>query len=139
RLNELGPDHYVVEVHSARAKHELSLLLKQRSLTPDRVRQALITLAQRVTDGDLCYVERSIRAKVQHWSARLHALQPETLPVAKHYLEQLHETDPGADTRIIDALILEAEGNVDGALQMLRDIDISDGRATFFAILFRRR
>src|SRR5439155_1166480 len=90
RLNELGPDHYVVEVHSARAKHELSLLLKQRSLTPDRVRQALITLAQRVTDGDLCYVERSIRAKVQHWSARLHALQPETLPVASRVVERGH-------------------------------------------------
>ena len=113
-LNERGPDHYVVEAHSEHAERELSLLLKQRSLTPDRVRQALITLAQRVTDGDLRYVERSIRAKVQYWSARLHALQPETLPIARHYLVQLHQTDPGADTRIIDALILEAEGNIDG-------------------------
>jgi hypothetical protein len=38
RLREFGPDHYVVEAHSERAEHELSLLLKQRSLTPDRVR-----------------------------------------------------------------------------------------------------
>jgi hypothetical protein len=139
KINELSPDHLVVVAHSEYAERELSLLLKQRSLTPDRVRQALITLAQRITDGDLRYVKRSIRAKVQYWSARLHALQPETLPGARHYLEQLHQTDPGVDTRIIDALILEAERNVDGALQILRDIDTPDGRATFFATLFRTR
>ena len=44
RLDELGPDSYVVAAHSEQAERELSLLLKQRSLSPDRVRQALITL-----------------------------------------------------------------------------------------------
>jgi hypothetical protein len=140
RLNELGPDRYVIAAHSEHAERALSLLLKQRSLTPDRVRQALITLAQRVTDGDLRrYVEHSIRAQVQYWSARLHAHQPATLPVARYYLEQLHQTDPAADTRIIDALILKAEGNDNGALQMLRDIDTLDGRAMFFTTLFMTR
>jgi tetratricopeptide (TPR) repeat protein len=139
RLDELGPDHYVIAAHSEQARRELNLLLKQRSLSPERVRQELITLTQRVTDGDLRYVERSVRAEVQYWSARLHATQSETLSVARHYLEQLRQTDPRADARIIDALILDAEENVDGALQMLRDIDTPDGRATFFATLSRRR
>jgi hypothetical protein len=137
-LNERGPDHHVVAAHSEQAERALSLLLKQRSLTPDRVRQALITLAQRVTD-DLRYVERAIRAKVLYWAARLHAVQHETLPITRHYLVQLRQTDPSVDTRIIDALILEAENNSDGALQMLRDIDTPDGRATFFSTLFRTR
>lgn len=139
RLNDLGPNPSVVTVLSEHAEHELSLLLKQRSLSPERVRQELITLAQRVTDGDLCSGERSVRAKVQYWSARLHAAQSETLSVARHYLEQLHRTDSRADSRIIEALILEAEGNIDGALQTLRDVDTPDGRATLFATLFRRR
>jgi tetratricopeptide (TPR) repeat protein len=139
RFDELGPDHYVVAAHSEHAERELNLLLKQRSLEPERMRQELLTLAQRVTDGDLHHVERSIRAKVQYWAARLHATQSETLSVARHRLEQLHQTDPGFDTRISDALILEAEGNVDSALQTLRDIDTPDGRATFFTTLFRRR
>jgi hypothetical protein len=138
-LNARGPDHYSVAAHSERAERELTLLLKQRSLTPDRVRQVLITLAQRITDGDLRYVKHSIRAKVLYWAAHLHALQYETLPIARHYLAQLRQIDPGVDTRIIDALILEAEKNIDGALQMLRDIDTPDGRATFFTILFRSR
>ena len=34
RLEELGPDLYVVEAHNERAERELRLLLKQRSLTP---------------------------------------------------------------------------------------------------------
>lgn len=132
-------DHYVVLAHSERAEHELSLLLMQRSISPDRVRQGLIALAQSVTDGDLRYVERSVRPRVLYWSARIHAMQPETLPVARSYLDQLRQSDPGADRRIVAVLILEAEGNVDGALRILRDIDTPDGRATFFRTLFRGR
>jgi hypothetical protein len=45
RLDELGPAPYVVAAHSEQAERELRLLLKQRSLSPDRVRQALITLS----------------------------------------------------------------------------------------------
>ena len=59
-LNERGPDHYVVATHSEHAERELSLLLKQRTLTPDRVRQALLTLAQRITDGELRYVTNGV-------------------------------------------------------------------------------
>jgi hypothetical protein len=88
RLEEFGPVHYVVEAHSERAERALRLLLKQRTLTPELVRQELPALAQRVTDGDLRHAERSTRAKVYYWSARLHALQSETLPVARHYLER---------------------------------------------------
>jgi hypothetical protein len=128
-----------VLVHSERAERELSLLLMQRALSPARVRLALLGLAQRVTNGDLRYAERSIRAKVLYWSARVHATQSETLSVATNYLEQLHRSDPSADTRIIDALILETKGDVAGALQILRDIDTPDGRATFFRTLFLTR
>jgi hypothetical protein len=52
KLNELGPNHYVVAAHSEHAARELSLLLKQRSLTPDRVRQELSALAQRIDEDD---------------------------------------------------------------------------------------
>jgi hypothetical protein len=65
RLRELGPDHYVVEAHSERAERELSLLLKQRSLTPDRVHQELIALAQRITDGDLRHVKASAHSSLK--------------------------------------------------------------------------
>lgn len=138
-VEDLGPNAYVVQLLSERAKHELSQLLKQRSLSPHRVRRELIALAQRVTEGDFRHVKRSVRAEVQYWAARVHATHAETLSVARSHLEQLEQTDPGADTRIINALILETEGNIDGALQILRDVDTLDGRATFFRTLFSRR
>jgi tetratricopeptide (TPR) repeat protein len=139
RLDEIGPDHYVVETHSERAEHDLRLILKQRSLAPERVRQELVALAQRVTDGDLRHVKHSVRVEVYYWAARLHATQRETLSAARNYFEQLRQIDPAVDTRIIDALILEMEGDVDGALRMLRDIDTADGRTSLFVTLLRAR
>jgi hypothetical protein len=138
-VEELGPNVYVVQILSERVEHELSLLLKQRSLSPGRVRQELIALAQRVTEGDLRHVKQTVRAEVQSWCARVHATQPETLAVARLYLKQLYQANPGADTRIVDALILETEGDIDGALRILRDVHTPDGRATFFRTLYGRR
>jgi hypothetical protein len=136
-LGKLSPDTYVVQAHSDAAKRALDLLCKQRSLSPASVRQEIRALAQRVTDGDLCYAEPTVCADVYYWTARVHATQPETLATARQYLEQLRQRLPGVDTRTIEALILEAEGDVDGALRILRDIDTPDGRATLFGTLVR--
>lgn len=138
-VEELGPNTSLVQILSERVEHELNLLLKQRALSLGRVRQELIALAQRVTEGDLRHVKHSVGTEVQYWCARVHATQPETLADARQYLEQLHQANPGADTRIVDALILETEGDIDGALRILRDVDTPDGRATFFRTLFSRR
>jgi len=138
-IEELGPNASVVQILSERAEHELSLLLKQRSLSPARVRQELLALAQRVTEGDLRHVKHSVSAQVQYWCTRVHAAQPETLAVVRQYIEQLHQANPGTDTRIVDAPILETEGDIDGALRILRDVDTPDGRAMFFRTLFSRR
>jgi len=138
-IGSLGPDTHVVQAHSEMAKRVLDLLCKQRSLSPAPVRQELKALAQRMTDGDLRYAELAIRAEVYCWTARVHATQPETLSVARHYLELLHQGSAGTDTRIIEALIRETEGDVDGALRILRDISTPDGRATLFRTLVLSR
>jgi hypothetical protein len=139
RLDEIGPDHYVVETHSERAEHDLRLILKRWSLFPRRARQEIVALVQCVTDGDLQHAKHSVRAEVYYWAARWHATQRATVPAAKNYLEQLRQIDPTINTRIIDALILEMEGDVDSALQMLRDLDTADGMASLFVTLLRAR
>jgi hypothetical protein len=139
RIEGFGPDPYVVQAHSEAAARELNLLCKQRSLAPERVHRDLLVLAQRVTDGDLRHAKPAILEDVYYWTARVHATQPETLAVAREYLEQLQHGSPHTDTRIIEALLLETTGDVDGALRILRDIDTSDGRAAFFRTLFRAR
>ena len=135
--SRLGPDHYAVEAQSERAERRLNLLIEQRSLTPDKVRQELISLVERASVGDLMYAETSICARILYWAARMQVTQHETLPLARSYLKQLRDIVPDFDTRIVEALILEKEGDIDGALKILRDIDTSDGRSTLFIVLCR--
>lgn len=131
-IERLGPDPYTVEAHNKSAQQELDRLLKRRAVEPVRTQQETIALTRRVVEGDLAYAANSIKAEILYWASRLHALKTETLPLARQYLKNLGEIDPGKDTRIIDALILETEGDTDGALRILRDIDSADGRSNFF-------
>ena len=137
--NKLGPDYHAVEIHSEQAERTLNLLIKQRSLTPDKVQHGLISLVEQITVGDLIYTKKYICAEILYWASRVHASKIETLPLAREYLRKLCEINPEKDTRIIDALILETEGDTDGSLRILRDIDDADGRSTFFVVYKRKR
>ncbi|MCH7988550.1 MAG: tyrosine-type recombinase/integrase, partial [Planctomycetes bacterium] len=140
KLDMLGPDPHSVKAHTEAATKELSIIRKRRSLDADGSRERSRILAQRVTEGDLCHADFSIRVDVLNWAARLHAARAETLPTAKSYLGQIQFIDTAADTLIAEALILEfEEETADGALQILRDIDNPDGRSTFFLFLSRAR
>lgn len=139
KLANLGPDHSVVKTQNKVARYELEQLLKQRSIEPDRIANELINLLQRVVKGDLIHTDNSIESEILYWSARLHASKNETLSLAREYREKLLHLAPKTDTRIIDALFLETEGDVDGALRILRDIDDPDGRSTFFIVYSRQQ
>jgi hypothetical protein len=139
RLDRFGPDAVVVRAHSECAEHELSLILKRRSFELDSGRDKINVLAHRIRSEDLCHADKAVRANVLNWAARLHANQVETLPDAKQYRKMLLEVDPNADTRIIDAMIGEMEGDADSALQILRDIDDPDARTVMSVILYRSR
>ena len=138
KLDLIGPDQHLVKAHSETASKELSMIRKRRSLDIDGSREKSRILAQRVTEGDLCHADSSVKVDVLYWAARLHAARAETLSAAKSYLTKIHSIDPTEDTRIVDATILELEeGAADNALQTLRDIDDPDGRAKFFLFLSR--
>lgn len=131
-IKKLRSDHYVVESHNKLAKQEIEKILKRRSIEPTRTFQEIKALTKKVVGGDLDYADNSIKAEVFYWAARLHASKIETLFLTREYLTKLDEIDPKKDTRIIDALISEVEGDTDRTLQILRDIDTADGRSTFF-------
>jgi len=132
-IKKLGPDRYVVESHNRLAQQELDKLLKRRSVEPARASQEVIALTNRVVEGDLVYTDICTKAEVFYWASRLHASKTETLTQSKEYLKKLKEIDSDKSTQIIDALILETEGDTGGALRVLRDIDTPDGRSNFFA------
>ncbi len=139
RLKDLGPDHYVEETHNKNAQYELDQLLKRRSLELDHTLQEIIILRKRVLEGDLIHAHNSTKAEVLYWTARLQVSKTETLPIARENLKQLLHLAPGTDIRVIDALILETEGDADAALRILRDIDDPDGRSTFFTVCNRKQ
>ena len=134
-LGRLRADESVVKTHDALATEALSDLQKRRVLVPSDVRAEIQQLANRVQNGDLAHASQSVRRNVLYWTARLHAGSADSLGTAKRYREQLRELDPTAPTEIVDALLLEKEGDGEGALRLLRDIDEPDARSTFLVIL----
>jgi len=136
-IGRFGPDHYVREDHTERARRELDKIRKRRSVDPDRACREIEALSQKVSDGDLRYAEERIKANVIYWAARLHAGRAETLSKAKTYREKQRQTDSSLDTRVIDALIAESEGDNVAALRIIRDVDDADGRSCLFAMLRR--
>ena len=71
--------------------------------------------------------------------ARLFAQDKETLPLAKEIRAKLKQIDTNTELSIIDALILEKEGQIEKAIQLIRDHEDSDSRSVFFSILVRSR
>ncbi len=134
-LGRLRADESVVKTHDALATEALSHVKKRRVLVPSDVRAEIQQLANRVQNGDLAHASQSVRSNVLYWAARLHAGSAESLGTAKRYRTQLREVDSTASTEIIDALLLEKEGNGERALRLIRDIDEPDARSTFLVIL----
>ncbi len=130
----------VQQLHTDYAEKELSEILFLRSLDQVSSLQRIQDLFQRVKEGELSSVDNSTKRKVYHWTARLCATQAETLPLAKEIRNELASSDdPGKNLSIVDALIFEADDDIDAALRCLRDLDDQDSRSTLFGLLVRAR
>ena len=145
KLNSLGDgvershiDNQLVVDHSNDCKAALTKLLKGRSYSPSGACEKIDLLVKRVSkNGDLCRCSKDIRAQVFYWAARLYSLKNENLHLAKDFRTKLLKEIPEADTKIIDALILETEGSTDSAFQILREVDDPDVHAVLFSTLLR--
>jgi len=139
KIENLGPDYHTTKVHNEIAQQKLNELLKRRSVEPARTEREIIALKNKVFEGELVHADIVSKAEILYWASRLHASKIETLPLTKKYLKKLIEIDAQRDTQIIDALVLELEGDSDGALRILRNVDNADGRSTFFVTCNRRK
>lgn len=137
RLNSIGPDALVVNVHTKQASEELTGILKRRSFLTDEARDQIRVLVEKLFSEELHHADQAVKARALYWAARLHAFDAQHVPQARAYRRQLRELDPGYDSRIVDALILEHEGDAAGALRVLRDINTADGHSTLWSVLSR--
>jgi len=136
-LGRADRDPVVTKAHDDQAIHELHRIQRHRTFVPSEAQTEIRQLVRRIEDGDLQRASDSTKAQVLHWGVRLLVAQKETLEQAKQFLDKLHQLDPAADTKILDALLLEANGDPDGALRMLRDSEDQDARSVFFLLLYR--
>lgn len=124
--------------HTEYADKEFARILVLRAFDLTTARTDIQKLHERLdTDGDLSAADDEIRSSVRYWLARLCAGDAETLDIAKQYQAQIRSSDPGADLSIVDALILLADGDSDGAIRMLRDSDDPDSRSVLFTLFVR--
>ena len=123
------------EAHTERASKDLARILTLRAVNPAESRTDIRELQKRIDRGDLSAANNETKDTVRYWVARLCASDPETLNVAKEFREEIRIDDPRRDLSIVDALIVEAEGNPDEAMRILRDRDDPDARTALFGVI----
>lgn len=132
------PDPVTRQTHSELAERELESLLERRSLPFLEPHKRALSLLSKVSDGELRAADEVIQSRVRYWAALLCAGEPDALDAAKRLRADLH-SESALDLAIIDARIAEADGDNDIALQILRDVDSTEGRSALFGALVRTR
>ena len=132
-------DRIPQQEHTKYAKRELSKILTLRIFDPSKSRRDIQELRQRMLEGDLYATIDSEKTQILVWCAKLCAQDMETLALAKEIRDELKQTQPETDLSIVDALILQTEGQADKALQLIRDREDPDSKAVLFSILVRSR
>ena len=125
--------------HTKRTEREIARILTLRSFDPAKSRSEIQKLQGRLAEGDLVAADERTKGTVRYWLARLHAGDAATLDVAREFRAQVSANDPAKDLTIVDALIVELEGDPKRAIRILRDHDDPDSRTTVFALLVRSR
>ncbi len=119
------------------AEEDLAEILALRMFDYRAAVKRAATLWGRVDGGDLGRVPTMTRNKVCYWAARLHASEAATVTEAQRIRASLLDWEPEIDLRILDALIMAAEGDASGAMRVLRDDDYPEARSVLLGIQMR--
>ncbi|MCY4363214.1 MAG: SMEK domain-containing protein [Gammaproteobacteria bacterium] len=139
---QLAPDPHVQQILDGNMEQALSNILSFRVFSHRKTIEDIQTLRQRVSsnNNNLSTISDSLKVKIDYWTARLCAIDEETLDLAKDIrgvLTRAHKAYPDINLAIVDALIAEAVDDNNKALRILRDQDDPDSRATLFSLLAR--
>ena len=135
----LAGDSVVQSMHGKAAEDELSAVLSLRMFDLGEAIGRVGELWRRVDGGDLAGVPKAVKASVCYWAARLHASRPETVAEARLMRLNVSQRDTNENLLLVDAPIKAAEGDVDGALRMLRDEDDAEARSAVLGLIVRAR
>lgn len=130
------PDPITRRTHSELAEAELESLLARRSLPFLEPHKQALSLLSKVSTGELQAADPAIQSRIQDWAALLCAAQSDALDTAKRLRADL-PSDSALNMATVDARIAEAGGDNDTALQILREVDSTEGRSALFGALAR--
>ena len=133
------PDPISEQSHTSHAEQELSKICTLRVFNPAEAQENSQRLIQRIRNGDLSATKPSVKTEILLWGARLCALDKQSSALAQGFRDELKQIEPDKDTSIVDALLLEAKGDVNEALHILRDREDPDSRTVMFPMLVRSR
>jgi tetratricopeptide (TPR) repeat protein len=140
KIDALSVDETVIQVHSEKAEAALDLILRRRTVPTVDVCGEITKLAgQLENEGDFRFSASGTRTRIYLWAARLLAQRQDKVEAAREYRGKALSVDAAAETTIIDAWLSTADGDVDGGLARLRELDTPDGRSSLFAMLLLRR
>ena len=121
------------------AEDELSEILALRTFDFDDAIERVKRLWHRVDGGDLAAVHEPVMNRVRYWAARLLASTFDASDEARSIRLGLSRQDTRENLHALDALIIAADGDADGAFQMLRDDADADGKSVLLDLLARLR
>ncbi len=137
QVDSVLKDPHVLKAHTEILEKKLLKILQKRSFVPKTPKDDLEILINRMSDnGNLSYADNSLKKKVYYWAARLNASELSSLDKTKKYIEKYKSYGNNSieDINIVNALIAKTKGDNDKALQILRDINSSDGRSVFLTV-----
>lgn len=138
-VTRLSSERSAVPAHRADRllAEDLSRVMRRRCFTEADTAKELEALADSVTDGEFRLAASERRAEVCDRAARAVALvQPDK---AREWRARAAQLDPTHDLTIVDALLLEAAGDGDGALRALREKDDPETRTALLLAIRRLR
>ena len=131
--NQLPAPYADVELNA-----ELLRIHRRRGFFEASVAKELSILTKRIMDGDLALASPNLKAVALDRAARAHA-EPTTVADARAFHADALRLNPRIDAALYDALILDADGNAEKALRVLRKLNTPEARAAAFNILSRNK
>ena len=118
----LERDALVQSEHAKVAEEELSIILTHRMVDFEDALERVDALWNRVNGGDLTAVPEKVKGRVQYWTARLRASTFNAVDDARSVRQGLSYGYTDENLQVLDALIMAADGDADGAFQMLSSL-----------------
>ena len=140
KLDRTLEGHAIAENALAKvAEDELSTILILKMFDLDDATERVGHLWRRVDGGNLVAVPAPVKTRVRYWASRLLASKSEAADKARLIRQGLSCGDTHENLQVLDALIQAADGDLGGAIRMLREDDDPDARSVLFGLLMRFR